>query len=256
MKAAPRVGRKRQAIKCKGHCSDGRPCANYAMNGSAVCSVHGGRAPQVRAAARRRVLERGAAAELARLDVEPVADPLTQLALLTAQAIAWKDVLAGKVNELTSLRYEGDGSGEQLRAEVALWERALDRCERFLTAMARLNIDERLAEIDERQGHVIVSFIVAALERFGIDFRDDGSYAVVMGLFDRMVRGNGEQEIAVAIEAPRGPQLSWVCEHDQHASCRAYLPAPGQPAPPPWPAACPCPCHGPALRAVPPGEIR
>jgi hypothetical protein len=56
--------------------------------------------------------------------------------------------------ELDSLRYETE-FGEQLRSEVALFERAPDRCEPVLVAMARLNLDERLIRISEAQAHLV-----------------------------------------------------------------------------------------------------
>ena len=114
--------------------------------------------------------EQQARRELARLNLPPVENALTALAQITAEAIGWKDRMAGVVNDLTSLRYEseGEGGGEQLRAEVALWERALDRCEKFLTSMARLSIDERLAAIDEQQAAFVLSVLEAALDSIGI----------------------------------------------------------------------------------------
>jgi hypothetical protein len=111
-----------------------------------------------------------AGAELAALDVAPVGDPLAQLALLAGQAVAWKDAMAGRVNHLAGLRYEGTGAGEQLRAEVALWERALDRCERVLVAMAKLNIDERLAKINEAEADIMERCFRAAIADLGFDF--------------------------------------------------------------------------------------
>jgi hypothetical protein len=236
----------RQALRCKARRSaDGEPCEAYAVTGAKVCSAHGGRAPQVKEAARRRSLERQAAAELARLDVTPLEDPLSELALLAAQIVAWKNMMAERVNALTSLRYEGEGSGEQLRAEVALWERALDRCERVLTAMARLNIDERLTEISEIRAHQIISFLTAVLARFGIP-DDEHALAAIEGMFAE-ARGRddglpGRREI----EAPRWPQLSPVCEMGEHGRCRSYVPVPDMPDPPPWPERCPCDCHDPA----------
>lgn len=133
--------------------------------GTGRCKLHGGSTGDHRTHA----LNEQARREIARLDLPPVEDPLTQLAAVTAQVIGWKDQLAVKVNELTSLRYEGEGSGEQLRAEVALWERALDRCEKFLTAMARLDIDNRLAKITEARATAIIVVFVAALEAAGIE---------------------------------------------------------------------------------------
>jgi len=133
------------------------------MRGADKCRMHVGRRAQAVK------LEAEAADALARLDLPAVEDPLSELAKVCAQVLGWKDRLAERVNNLSSLRYEGEGSGEQLRAEVALWERSLDRCERFLTAMARLDIDERLARISEARAEVIISVFTIALERAGID---------------------------------------------------------------------------------------
>lgn len=157
--------------KCSGQRSDGQPCGNYPIKGGTVCGYHGGKAPQVRAKARERQAEEQAKKELARLDVPPVDDPLSELARITGQVIAWKDAIAVKVNELTSLRYSTE-TGEQLRAEVGLLERAFDRCEKFLTAMARLNIDERLAAISEQRAEMIMSVLTAALERAAPEHAD------------------------------------------------------------------------------------
>ena len=146
---------------CSAKRKDGQPCGGAAMRGIDKCRMHAGR----RAAAVR--LQADAARQLARLDLPPVEDPLSELARVCGQVLGWKDMLAEKVNALTSLRYENEAGGEQLRAEVALWERALDRCERFLTAMARLNIDERLARISEERAGAIIDMLTAALERAG-----------------------------------------------------------------------------------------
>ena len=234
--------------RCGGTNRAGAPCGNTAgykttHPGTGNCTFHGGSSPNGRAHA----LGQQAAAELARLDVEPLADPLTQLALLAGQAVAWKDAMAAQVNTLTSLRYEGEAYGEQLRAEVLLWERALDRCERFLVGMARLDIDERLSKISEAQGHLMVSFVVAALARFGIDFHDEAAHGIVMGLFDRMANGDGEvkPDVPAITAAPQGPAMTAVCEMNMHGNCRSYLAVPGLPEPGPWPSRCPCRCHGP-----------
>lgn len=127
------------------------------------CKLHGGSTPTHEAAGAEQLL----AQQLARLDVPAVADPLTELSKLAGQVVAWKDALAAKVNELTELRYEGFAA-EQLRAEVGLWERAMDRCNTVLATMARLNIDERLARISERQAEAVLAAIDAALDAAGV----------------------------------------------------------------------------------------
>lgn len=153
------------------------------MRGATVCRSHGGAAPQVRSAAARREAEQQVRRGLARLDVTPIDDPLTELSKLAGQVVAWKDALAGKVNQLTGggcsecgftdgdspMRYSADGAGtEQLRAEVALFERALDRCAQVLGLIAKLGIDERMARISERQADAVVRAVDAGLEFAGI----------------------------------------------------------------------------------------
>lgn len=169
-------------MKCKGTAkSTGKPCQLDAMRGSMVCHKHGGSAPQVRAAAKRRLLNAQVSNQLARLDVTPVSDPLTELGSLAGQVVAFKDQLATLVNQLhgdpvtcvecghettpfgTELRYTDVKGAEQLRSEVALWERALDRCASVLSSMARLKIDERLARITERQAEMFMSAMNAGL---------------------------------------------------------------------------------------------
>ena len=145
---------------CSAKRKNGEPCRGAAMRGSDKCRMHAGKRAEVVK------LHAEAADALARLDVPAVEDPLSELARLCGQVLAWKDRMADKVNGLNSLRYSTEG-GEQLRAEVALWERALDRCERFLTAMARLNIDERLAKISEERAEMIITVFTVALERAG-----------------------------------------------------------------------------------------
>ena len=128
------------------------------------CKLHGGTAPSGRIAA----AEQQARAELARLDVPPVQNPLAELARIAGQVVAWKDMLAEKVNALSSLRYESETGGEQLRAEVALWERALDRCGKFLVDIAKLDIDERLTRVTEQQAEQVSAALTAVLAEMGL----------------------------------------------------------------------------------------
>jgi hypothetical protein len=178
---------RRQARKCSGRRTDGRPCGAYAVNGAKVCSAHGGSAPQVKAKAAERITEQQIRRELARLDVAPVDDYLGQMALIAGQVIAWKDALAEKVNALSSLRYEGTGAGEQLRAEVALWERALDRCERFLTAMARMNIEERMTRVTEKQAAMVQDALTATFREMGFTLDQQRDAQVRLGRHLRSV---------------------------------------------------------------------
>lgn len=129
--------------------------------------MHGGASPQAKTAAGRRQVEGEALALLAELGVTPVSDPLAQLLQLAGEVLAWQKATAGLVNELTSIRYQG-GSGEQLRAEVQLYERAMDRAANVLSAIARLNIEERLMRLSERQADAVIGAVNAALQAAGV----------------------------------------------------------------------------------------
>ena len=159
-----------QKIRCTAEKSTqaGVPCGNWAMVGQTVCRYHGGAAAQNKGAAARRRTERELRDILARLDVAPVQNPLEALRQLAGEVTWWKNALAGRVNDLTSIRYESETGGEQLRSEIALFERAMDRCATVLGTIARLNIDERLAAISEQQIEAFLGAIEAALNAAGV----------------------------------------------------------------------------------------
>lgn len=144
----------------------GEHCQKYAVDGATVCRYHGGNAPQVRNKASQRVVEREARATFGRLtDVStPVTDPLTALFGLAGHVNSWMEFLAGRIADLAQLSYDSEYAGQQISGEIELWERALDRCNTVFGTAARLNIDDRLARITERQADVVLKAIEAALE--------------------------------------------------------------------------------------------
>lgn len=146
------------------------PCGNFAVKGALVCRMHGGGLPQVKAAAARRISEQEARKAFGRLvDVSaPVGDPLTALAQLAGHVSAWMEFLGRRISDLDELSYDSGFAGEQIRGEIQLWERALDRCNTVFGTAARLNIDERLARITERQAEVVMAAINAALDAAGV----------------------------------------------------------------------------------------
>lgn len=163
----------------------GHQCAKSVVEGATVCRYHGGNAPQVRAKAAERVVETEVRKMLAELDVTPVDDPLTEMSRLAGQVVAFKDAMAKMVNDLQErIRYQDDKGSEQLRSEVAVWERALDRCNTVLGTMARLKIDERLAAISEKQAAVVIAAIDAALDAADVprDRRPDARKAAARHL--------------------------------------------------------------------------
>lgn len=150
---------------------DKHPCRLPPINGSGRCRFHGGASPTVKAKARRQQVE-GELRELAgKLAAPAVDNPLEALSMLAGEVTAWKDFLAEKLLALSTLRYTGEHA-EQIRGEVVLYERALDRTVSVLTSIARLNVDERLAAIGERQAAMLEGALDAALDALGVSVED------------------------------------------------------------------------------------
>lgn len=158
------------AIRCRARSKKtGNQCGAYAVHGATVCRHHGGSAPQVKAKAAQRVAEQQLTAALAQLDVPAIDNPLVALTQLAGQIVAFKDQLAERVNQLHAIRYTDGKGGEQLRSEVALFERALDRTVNVLAVIAKLNIDERLAKISEQQAGLVRDVVMGSLTDAGVE---------------------------------------------------------------------------------------
>lgn len=146
----------------------GGPChSNRMVTGTDRCRMHLGRKAQAVIAEKR--IEAEAQRLLYQHNAPPASNPLEALQALAGRALAMEAAIGQAVNALSSIRYEaGEGTGEQLRAEVAVLERAMDRAGKLLVDIARLNIDERLVKIEEAKAKVIVEAIEIALAAAGI----------------------------------------------------------------------------------------
>jgi hypothetical protein len=142
----------------------------------------------VRRKAAERVAEQEARQALGHLDSRPVDDPLTALSELAGEIVAWKNALAERVAVLKSTGYAGT-TGEQIRADVALYERAMDRAVVALATISKLNIDERLAAIRERQFELVSAALTGALVDAGLP--DSTRAEVVTGVARRLRVVNG-----------------------------------------------------------------
>jgi hypothetical protein len=100
----------------------------------------------------------------------PLEDPVGALLRLATEIVAFKDFLAGRVAELREQewRFTDDRGAEQLRAELSLYERALDRTARVLVDVNKLGLEERALRnaerVAERQGDQIAEVIKRILE--------------------------------------------------------------------------------------------
>lgn len=133
------------------------------------CRLHGGNTRNQRTAAQAQKVDAEARQVLATLDVAPVDNPFTALSLLAGQVLAWQKAISAIVNDLGDrVRYEGASGSEQLRAEIALYERAMDRTGHVLGMIAKLNIEDRMARVTERQADALVSALEAGLAAAGV----------------------------------------------------------------------------------------
>lgn len=152
--------------RCTAKNNRGEPCGRAPIKGGSVCPTHGGRAPQVKAAAEQRQLEDKAGRELAKIwagldQAVPVTDPVASLARLAGALEQAVDKVGAKVNGLGHI---GGGAGlTQMRAEVVLLERLLGQLRQALDAMARLGIAERHVELEQERAQLVSSAFLAAL---------------------------------------------------------------------------------------------
>jgi len=125
----------------------------------------------------RKVHERELESDLAQLlerhDAGPVEDPLEALLALAGEATAWKTLLGDRVARLRAEQWRWEGRlAEQTRSEVVLYERSVDRLGRLLVDIAKLNIDERLAQarvrVSDAQAAVLLASLAAVLDSLGL----------------------------------------------------------------------------------------
>ena len=138
--------------------SKGRKCTTRAVAGYPLCQTHLSNASIEEIA-----LVRGKDVAFSEITGPMISNPLEELASLVSEVLIYKDYCAEQVAKLRGdHRYEGR-SGEQLRAEVALYERSLDRAGKLLIEWSRLNIDERLMRIEEAKAATIIEVIRRSL---------------------------------------------------------------------------------------------
>jgi hypothetical protein len=138
--------------------------------GAGRCKLHGGSSPSGRAAGAEELLENEARKLLYKYDARPVDNPLQALQMLAGRALALEHAIGEAVNSLEgAIRYTDEHDAEQLRAEVAVLERAMDRCGKILVDIAKLNIEERLARVTEKQAQMAMDALSAAMGEMGMN---------------------------------------------------------------------------------------
>lgn len=181
--------------RCKAHNRQGQPCGQYAVPGATVCHYHGGSVPAVKRAAERRLAlaaaEQEVAARVATSGPLTLRDVYAELARTGAMVVAWRDLLAGKVAELERLHGPDHNGDERVKADVQLFERAMDRAARVLELIARLDLDARVAALDARTGDALARVLRRVIERAEMsdDARRDALERIVPAELRRMGEG-------------------------------------------------------------------
>lgn len=152
--------------------STGKPCKRRAAPGGTVCEVHGGAAPQVASKADQRAAlaqaERIAARVGVILDPE---DPYEGAAAAMRQARQLAYRLGAAVDAIgdEDLRYEHEKGGEQVRAELTAYQRAIADQGQLAIALIRAGLDERLVDLAQARAEIITAVLLAVLDALGLD---------------------------------------------------------------------------------------
>jgi hypothetical protein len=179
--------------RCTATNGRGERCKRRPILGGTVCPTHGGKAPQVRAAAERRVIEQTARAEVVlfggRRDIHP-ADALLELVQWTAGEVDYwrhrvrlldEDALTWGV---TKVKEGGDdrGTTEEAKPNIAyvMLVDASNRLERYSTAALKAGVDERRVRLAEQQGTLLHGVLVAVLGELGHDVSPGSAAARVI----------------------------------------------------------------------------
>jgi hypothetical protein len=151
----------------------GKPCNKHPIAGGTVCTVHGGRAPQVKAAAAARVeaarLLKQAAFDPAGMPRDPGEVLLAMLAMTHARVAVFADELAKQHAERGVDALIADSNLARLERE----ER--DRAGKLAKTALDAGIAERQVRLAERQGELIVQ----VLEQFATALGHDPAAAEV-----------------------------------------------------------------------------
>lgn len=149
----------------------GERCRRAAVLGGTVCSMHGGKAPQVAAAAEGRVIAAAADEAVRRLwvgldDAPPVKDPVASMERMAGALQQLVDEAGSRVSDLQHVA--GGKDLTQLRAEVVLFERALGHLRGLLNDMAKLGIAEKHIELQQAQAEIVVAAVRLMLDDLGL----------------------------------------------------------------------------------------
>lgn len=134
------------------------------------CKFHGGSSPNAIKAGEVALVEKQARELFGKIvpSIAPVENPLAAFAEVAARVLAWMELMDSLLDDLRKVTQEDFFGMQQAQPLVELYERSMDRSANVLAMYARLRIDERLAQITERQKLAVIRAIDAGLDEAGL----------------------------------------------------------------------------------------
>lgn len=180
---------------CTAHKDDERtiPCRNWPVKGGMVCRYHGGRAPQVAAAAAKRLAERKAALAVETFGLPRVVDPheaLLEELHRTAGAVAWLGAVVADLERgavvwgITMTKTGGEDHGTTRAAGVNTWVQLWQDERKHLVDVSKAcvsaGIEERRIRLAESSGQLLASVVQSILGRLSLSTEQQELVQVVV----------------------------------------------------------------------------
>lgn len=152
-------------------------CRRGAAPGASVCCSHGGKAPQTRAAAQRRLVEAGAAKSLAKLGVKVIDDPGAELLAVAEDQRALERYTATWIAELQATDVV---DADELRARLDVLRKMQAASARTLADITRLGLAEHRLALDAQRIQIVTELLDRVVTALGHD-PADASVRLVLG---------------------------------------------------------------------------
>jgi hypothetical protein len=175
--------------RCRAVKGNGEQCKNNAIRGGTVCAqAHGGRAPQVRIAAQRRLATQEAAAVVAKHRHGPIDDPATELLTVASEFLELKTELGRRSAELSTLTATDKHGAQQISAILGAYQASLVQVADVLVKINKLGLEHRRTLVAEQDLANVVAAIRAAVHCSEAHLTYEQAQAVLKALSDELKR--------------------------------------------------------------------
>ena len=147
---------------CSARRSNGEPCRKPPIKGGTVCSTHGGQAPQVKAAAKRRVAAAQASLAVQRFGLDQEVDPADALLGEVARTAGMARWLGEQVAAMADLDVVPS-------PEFAAWQAERQHLARVSKAALDAGVEARRVALAEDQAERLAAAIMAVVTGLGLD---------------------------------------------------------------------------------------